>query len=605
MIGKLETTKLSEISELKEAVKDYKSALKHAQSLQSLKNCYQSFKKQQKIRANKNQEKFCSKISNLIPSDLKTIENFQFFPMLMSLKQSKISLRIPLTLYSTGKAFYLIKSENCINIQSGPETVGKFLKELPGISCMPICLFKPQDGKIKLFCNLNLLRNFIHDHSSDKGYYQYFVHPIGTNASVLVVHAKLNSYTTSYVVKNTIEIPKKDRALFEKQKSLISNPGCDKIISVFLQDNISKHELMPKITRQLTFEFPTLDSSSVTHLDYPPQIKNQKFRSLIQRIQTIDHYRNTYGGTSPHFSQNLNEIYLVNLRKINLLSAYLLKAAVPSIEKMTRILYHLLSEYIRKEYFREILETTLIFIREKDKGWTFLGVDKIKCSESLDFEEVEMDLPLKHRPSSIFIQDLSALINASIIANADFSPEKLDSDEEVIKVRHFKHLKAKSCFQTHNFDNPINLDEKVAKQINNAVFSCDTLKFKARMAKFGGETLDKKYGALGFWKEFSIKVQREIVRSSIARYFVGFTNEKFYSVSRYFFKIFSSDIDARTKKRLKTVHREAMISDEDFNVMKEIYMTALEDFFIDVEDMKFIAMSFESTRCLIVSEDNN
>ncbi|OMJ74896.1 hypothetical protein SteCoe_26103 [Stentor coeruleus] len=604
MIGKIDTTKLSEISELKEAVKDYKIALKHAKSLQSLKKCYQSYKNQQKIRAGKNQEKLCSKISNLIHSDLKTIDDFQFFPMLISLKQYKIPLRIPLTLYCSGKEYHLIKSESFVNVKSGPETVGKFLKDLPGISCLPICLFKPQDGKIKLFCNLSMLRNFIYDHSSDKGYYQHFVHPIGANASVLVAHAKLNSYTTSYVVKNNIEIPKKDRVLFEKQKSLISNSGCDKIISVFLQDSISKHELIPKVTRQLTFEFPTLDSSSVSHLDYPPQIKNQKFRNLIQRIQTIDHYRNTYGGTSPHFSQNLNEIYLVNLRKINLLSAYLLKATVPSIEKMTKTLYNLISEYIRKEYFREILEITLIYIKEKDKGWTFLGVDKIKCSKSPEFEEVEMNLPLKDRPSSIFIHDFSVILNASIINNADISPEKSDNDEEVIKVRQFKHLKAKSCFQTHNFDNPINLDDKITKQINNAVFNCDTMKFKARMAKFGGKTLDKKYEALKFWKEFSVKVQKGIVRGSIGRYFVGFTNEKFYSVSRYFFKVFSSDIDIRTKKKLKDVHREIMISDEDFDEMKKIYMNALEDFNIEDEDMKFIAMSFESIRYLIVSEDN-
>lgn len=607
MIGKLETTKLSEISELKEAVKDYKDAIKQARSLQSLKKCYQSFKKHQQVRAKKIREKICCNISNVIKPNLKTIDNFLFFPMLITLKQTKIPLRIPDTLYCTGENFHLIISEKNIEIQTGSDAVSKFLSSLPSISCMPIALFKPCDGKIKLFCNLSSLKTFIRDHSLVKGYYQHFILPTGHNASILVVHAKLNSYLNSYIIKNTLEIPKRDLMFLEKKKSLITNPECDKILAVYLQGTLSKHELISgAIKRQLTFEFPTLDSSSAANLDYPPQItNNKKYRNLIQRIKAIDHYRNTYGASTPKFPQDLNEVYLVNLRKLNVLSAYTLKAVIPIIERMSNILYFLIAKQIRKDYFREPEEMSFIFIRDQEKGWNFLRVDRIQCSNPFEYEETEVNNLMHDRTHSLLVQDLSVLLNASFLANIENKSESSESEDKIIKIRNISHLKARSCFQNTNTEKPLNLDEKVAKHINKAAYSFDTLKYKARIAKGGGLAMDKKYSASGFWKEFSIKVQRDIIKSDISRYFVGFTNEKFYNVSRYFYKVFCSDIDCKAKKRIKNIHKDMVISGADFDIMKEIYLFALDGFGIEDEDIKFIGMSFESVRSLIVSDNDN
>ncbi|OMJ80097.1 hypothetical protein SteCoe_19745 [Stentor coeruleus] len=607
MIEKLETTKISEISELKEVIKDYKNVINQAKSLQSLKKCYQSFKKHQQIRAKKIREKICCNISNVIKPNLKTIDNFEFFPMLITNKQTKIPIRIPCTLYCTGSSFHLILYEKHIEIHTGSDATSKFLSTLPSISCMPICLFKPYDGKIKLFCNLSSLKNFIKDHPSTKGYYQHFILPNGHNASILVVHAKLNSYLNSYIIKNTLEIPKRDFMFQEKKKSLITNPECDKVLAGYLQSTMSKYEpISGTLRRQLTFEFPALDSSSAAKLDYPPQIKNnKKYRNLIQRIKAIDHYRSTYGASTPKFPQDLNDIYLVNLRKINALSAYTLKAVIPIIEQMSNILYFLIAKKIRKDYFREPEEMSFIFIRDQEKGWNFLRVDRIQCLNPFEYEETEINTQIHERTHSILLQDLSVLLNASFLAKIEKKSESSESEEKNIKIRSISHIKAKSCFQNFNDKKLINLDEKVTKYINKAAYNFDRLKYKARIAKGDGLAIDKKYSALEFWKEFSIKVQKDIIKSDISRYFVGFTNEKFYNVSRYFYKVFCSDIDCKAKKRIKDVHKDMMISFKDFDVMKKIYLFALDGFGIEDEDIKFISMSFESLRCIIVSDYDN
>ena len=334
-----------EIDEFKEALDDYKKTIIRAKSHQKLSNYHKKYLEYIDDTVIKSHEKQCNKISNIIMPSLHTWDHFKIYPFLYKNRSKSLNITMPTTLYINKSLQFLIESDGKLKFSSEKNIFSQFLKNLPVISNMPICLFKPNGSKIILFYSIINIKAFINENHKAYGFYQYFILPNSPCASLLMVHAKKSNLNKYYVLQNSFEIPKVEKVNLLREKPVISNENSEKVISMHVQQTILHLKEPEKlIKRQLTFDFPdTSEKSITTEEDEKNYQKNTKknFTNLIQRIKAID-CRENFSSSNSFISDEQSDKFLVNIRNTKGLTPYKINIAIPEIEIMTNSLFSLI-----------------------------------------------------------------------------------------------------------------------------------------------------------------------------------------------------------------------------------------------------------------------
>lgn len=609
-LAKNSSLRLSDISEFKDALKSYTNVISKAKSIQSLKNYQQKFRKHIKEKVIKSNDKLCNKISKIIEPGLMTISNFQVFPLLLSIGLAKIPLRIPDTLYYDGTNWFLIRTRKILEIISGAKSCEIFLAEIQENVNSPICLFKPEDGKISMFDNSPSLKHFMVQNSKVVGYYQYFIQHGSSNASVLFAHAKKGSYIRTFIIQNNEEIPQRASKILESRHSGASNNSALQMLSACLKNIVFKHNSIKTLKRQSTFQFPESSDSSLSILEessYDKEKEPVKYTNLIQRIRASGNF--LHPSEYPYNLENSDSMksYIVKLRNTRNLTVYQLKTVIPAIEKMSKCLFIIISNHFKKNLSQEISEISLVFIKHYTLGWYFLKVKDLKLSQKPIVEKTEMEsvdtiIELSYLASSS-MSEMSKVSDSCLIANPEITRNDEQKSDKQIKIRNICSIQAKSFLNHHKAKSVnFNLSETANNCISEAALNYDSFKVNARMAKADFQSFESKYNISGIWKELSIKVQKNIMNSAIARYFFKFTSEKYYSLSQGIQKIFCSNFDSRYKKYIKNVHKEFKITHREFDIFKNIYFRNIRDYNIEEKDLEIIDINFENFRNCVVQE---
>ena len=154
-MNRILSTKVQSRKELIEVVKEYRSAVERAKSQQSLKNYHRRFREQLKSKLSKTHEKQCEKISNTISQSLYSLHSFNIWPLLYSQRGSNLALSIPPTLYHDSKLEFFAFSHEHLEFFTGPNIYESFIQGLQIEASLPICVFKPLDGKLKLISTIS------------------------------------------------------------------------------------------------------------------------------------------------------------------------------------------------------------------------------------------------------------------------------------------------------------------------------------------------------------------------------------------------------------------------------------------------------------------
>ncbi|OMJ72029.1 hypothetical protein SteCoe_29642 [Stentor coeruleus] len=611
-LAKNSSLRLSDISEFKDALKSYTNVISKAKSIQSLKNYQQKFRKHIKEKVIKSNDKLCNKISKIIEPGLMTISNFQVFPLLLSIGLTKIPLRIPDTLYYDGNNWFLIRTRKILEIISGVKSCELFLAEIQENLNSPFCLFKPEDGKISLFDSLSGLKHFMVQHSKVVGYYQHFIQHGSSNASILFAYAKKGSYIRTFIIQNNEEISQRPSKVLESRQSGTSNNSAFQMVSACLKNIVFKHNSIKTLKRQSTFQFPESSDSSLTVLEEPSYEKDKesaKYTNLIQRIRASGNFLHPNEYPSNFENSDNMRNYIVKLRNTRNLTVYQVKTVIPAIEKMSKYLFIIISNHFKKTLSQEISEISLVFIKHCTLGWYFLKVKDLKLSQKPTVEKTEIESPdtiieLSYHFSSSISDMSKASDSISLLPNPEITRNDELKNDKQIKVRSICNIQAKSFLNHHKAKSVnFNLSETANNYISEAALNYDSFKINARMAKADFQSFESKYNASGIWKELSIKVQKNIMNSAIARYFFRFSSEKYYSLSEGIQKVFCSNFDTRYKKYIKDVHKGFKITHREFDILKNIYFRNIRDYNIEEKDLEIIDINFEMFRNCVVQEN--
>ncbi|OMJ76928.1 hypothetical protein SteCoe_23596 [Stentor coeruleus] len=587
---------LSEISEFKKVLKEYRGAIKQAKAQQNLKNFHQTFQENLKRKIGKSQEKLCNKISNKIKPSIFSIHSFDFYKTLYIYKNLDANIKIIPTLYINSDIQFFVRIEERIKWTIGQEAKSAFLSSLTVSYGKPICIFKPFNGKNKLFSNLCYLETFINQNINEPGLYQHFIQTIGNNTSILLVHTKENFSNKYHIIKNKLEIPQSKNPKIERNKSSTSNLHYEEKFKNIIKDHINTYE--KSLTRQLTFGL-VIDLKLSENNNSIKSEKNKKFKNLIERI------KNPENESDKKFdlwvNEELNEKYLVNLKNSRNCVPYHMKAHMPEIEGMIKCLRNLIGKQIRKQFINELDEAELVFIKDQSLNWLFLKVKAIKCAQPQDYELANNLSFDSQSPDKI-----SPYLNLTSYMNYATKPlfdKKPNQNKQKIKIRRIENIKANSSFQFHRNTKSMNMEHNVSNFINKAAQQCDIIRYNARVLQNPDKKMSEKYSTSTFWKDFSVKFYTIIVESDISKYYLKFNNENFHAMSRATLRIFCCDMDKMFLKKLSESHKHYSISNNDYDIFISTFIRVISEYRIDEDDLKLIHTSFESIRACIVNSN--
>lgn len=588
---------VSEINEFKKVLKEYRGVIKQAKAQQNLKSFHQNYQKILKRKVGKSQEKLCNKISNKIKPSLFSIHSFDFYKTLYIYKNLVYNIKIIPTFYINQDIQFFVRTEERIKWTIGEEAKSTFLSSLTITYGKPICIFKPFNGKKKLFSNFSFLETFINQNPKESGLYQQFIHTMGNNSSILLVHTKENSSNKFHIIKNKLEIPQAKNPKIERNKSSTSNLQYEKKFKSIIKDHINTHE--KSLLRQLTFGSVIDLNLSYTN-DSIKLRKNKNYSNLIERI------KNSANESDNRFelwvNEELNEKYLVDLKNSRNCVPYHMKAHMPEIEGMIKCLRNLIGKQIRKQFVNDLDEAELVFIKDQSLNWLFLKVKAIKCAQPQDYEldnTISFDFQDPGKVSPYL--NLTSYINYSIKPLFDKKPNQ---NKQKIKIRRIENIKANSSFQFHRSTKSLNMEDNASSFINKAAQQCDIIRYNARVLQNPDKKMSEKYSTSTFWKEFSVKFYKIIAESDISKYYLRFSNENFHAMSRATLRVFSCDMNKAFLKKITEHHRHYNISNSDYEIFTRTFIKVISEYGIGEDDLKLIHTSFESVKACIVVNSN-
>lgn len=644
------------INEFKKALHDYTEALSQAKLHQSLKNYHSRYREFLNAKVEKSQEKRCIQISNAISSSLFTLHDFDIYPLLFSLRSNKLLLKLPTTYYYNHDLKFMVKSAENLEFTSGPEAFLEFFNDFEDSHSYfqnsksfnktqksedkieyPVCIFKTFDGKIRFFDSKSSAKEFMEENKDQYGLYQTFVKPSKGTPAVLMHHLKKGLASKLYVLQNKI-LGENDKNQFHRSNSVKSKTtnlyrsGTGTAFASQLENTYLESEVL---------YYPAVDCSVTKpqNLNYSEMPKN--CTSLIKRLRYLENPT----ASSSTTEEELNDKYVIDPRNTKSLTLYMVKIPIPEIESMSQSLIWHLSRDFKQKFNKEVDELQVLYIKDKDKGWLLLKVKAVKSSDSIELQGLKGGFSESDKSSTssnksrnhlrtnsdirickkgslrgskgYVIDDEktckgflsfenSVTFSKFIEKNVILPTQMIKTDKNVLKkrisIRNVGNIKASNSFQKLQNKSSIIYTKKPIQQIDECVQSYEKLSFKVKMQSknFCGPL--EKYSPMCFWKEFSYKVNEEILKSPLRRYFKGFTRKNIKKFSRAILRIFCLDIDLQFKKDIEESHKGLKITEGDYLQYRDIFVKNLKDFGIEECDLKMIMISFDYMKDCVVDD---
>ena len=596
-------TNMRNSKELIESLKEYRKVIEKAKSQQSLKNYHKKFRENLQFKLDKSHEKQCERISNCITPSLYSLHSFDIWPILYSYRNKNLEILVPTTLYRDSNLEFLVKSERALEFFNGPDIFESFLKDVPKYSNIPVCLYKPARGKMKLFSSEFNVRQFLASQKNFQGYFQYFIPPSGLNPSLVLVNYHKGSQAKSYILKNSNEIPVNDKNI-EKTENHMDSVTTDKFLHTMLTEFSNKNVQRP-LKRKVTFDFSSSLNNSAVLPEQSSMIESSKpknFTNLIQRIKSIEGLDDSSNPESSQlFLDNNTSKFLVDLSNTRVLTPYNLIVKVKPLEHMTKTLFNSIEIYMKKKFAKDVQELNLSFIKDINGDFIFLKVNALKYAQPYKFEGFcDLGESLEENSFHMSFMENSRILNTTFIPIVQNAQRKMSELKTVIKIKNVQDLKAKHL-KVVKKRNSLNLNVDVKRCIDDAVNSLDLMKRNIRMRKKSYQDLSVKYSASSFWKAFTVQVYRFCIKSSLGRVFKRMSNEKFYGMSKGLFRVFCSDIGPNFVRDLVRIHKNLNITSEEYSEFKSIIMNNLKYYVTAKDDLELVEVNLESLRSSIAN----
>ncbi|OMJ90922.1 hypothetical protein SteCoe_6585 [Stentor coeruleus] len=606
-------------AELIESLHDYTRTVNILKSQQCLKNYHSKFRKHLQQKLSKCQEKYCTKISNYIPSSLFAVRNFQIFPLLLSYHKLASDLKIPSTLYVTQKQAYLFTYKTKLVISSGYEVIDKFINILRFSSGFPICSFKPLDGKIIFIMSLEKLRNMLISPEKEIGYYQEFIKPLGKKASILITHSKKNSYNKYYLVHKADFPEKTITSSVDINHSSPSKITTELNIPLYLKEqmDIAKRA---HINKRLTHERHRSEH-------FMPKLENingmKSCTNLIQRLKP---------NTDERFKRP-EELYVINPQDTKCLIPYQIKVSIPEVNAMIQKLYLIFSHKFAKNYNKSIDELQLIFIKDTEKGWLLLKIEAVKLNEPFEYQEDSESLAMNETSFKTEMDESRFHLNESrlplytTIVPLEESFEKSILPHNKIRIRHFssiiaKNIQEKEMIQCSKVVDSSALNLKISKKrnrvtdnikdftvfpnkkyellINEAALNYDVYTKAHKLCQDDICKFSQKYGAQEVWTTAAVKIHKSLLKSPLCNFFSNFNSEKFKNYAKSIERILCLKVNSKYKKEMQDFHKGFSISNHDYDMYRNIFAENIKKIVRDSNDFEIIMMNFDVLRKFIV-----
>ena len=607
-MNRILSTKVQSRKELIEVVKEYRSAVERAKSQQSLKNYHRRFREQLKSKLSKTHEKQCEKISNTISQSLYSLHSFNIWPLLYSQRGSNLALSIPPTLYHDSKLEFFAFSHEHLEFFTGPNIYESFIQGLQIEASLPICVFKPLDGKLKLISTISTLRNYFRNKDSICGYFQYYMPPTSQCTSILLSYYRKGAPIKSFIIQNNSQVPYREKTHQEEPKLVIDSHPTDKILRTMLREfKINKNE--SKLKRKLTFDFnhSANNSAFISEQVSIIESKPNNFTNLAQRIKSLeahDEFINTE--SFQLFLDNNAKKFVVDLANTRFLTPYNLKVFEPGVKNMVKTVFALTESFIKKNMAKDLNEITLSFIRNYKKKWVLLKVNALKYAQPYNFEECSLNgESLDENSFHMSFLDNSRILNTTFIpVVVENAKRKASIIKPVIKIRHLEDIKAKSSVKFVKKRKSLGITEKVQKCLEDACKNLDFMRRNVRMSKKNFINLADKYSASTFWKELTVKIYKTMLATHLAKYFSNTTADKFYAMSDAMFKVLTSDIGPNFLRKISQAHRNLHITNEDFEEYKLIFINNLKLYIFDKSDIEIVEINLDSLKNSLTCTDS-
>lgn len=406
----------ADLGELRNAIQEYSTTIEKLKNTPSLNNYHKQFKRQQNSRYLMMKENILAKIQQLIPPGIGTDLNFNIYDFLSSISnKSEVCVPIIDTLLVTEKKqmFYITNNSNGIVLcTKSDQAYSKFIRCLNprNNSTIPICIFKPVNGKKLLFETLGKLMEFFAETEDVEGLFQKFIFGTNDHLSLLRVHWKLNSIMKGYQIDNMekIEIPRVHNARSRKHINKLAQRYSPEISEENLILNVKSNEALLSQAHKIIaakehrhaprnfsvisdFSYKDANSNLMDEqfclLDTEPCKSITPMTCLKTQLQSACY--KPWDDSKEHSGFAMKDIdtekYLVTGLNPRLAHVTEIKNMYPEVKSIAMELVYLLTKRFSK---RKMVEITLDFIKEGQK-WVVLGCDKIRFDEDpKSFKEI-------------------------------------------------------------------------------------------------------------------------------------------------------------------------------------------------------------------------
>lgn len=114
------------------------------------------------------------------------------------------------------------------------------------------------------------------------------------------------------------------------------------------------------------------------------------------------------------------------------------------------------------------------------------------------------------------------------------------------------------------------------------------------------QKLELKYGAVEFWAPAAVKIHKNLVKSPLQPFFIGFNREKLKRYERSIEKILCCKVDHQYKKEMQIFHKGFSISNADYDLYRKIFSRCVKKIVKDEKDFELVMINFDSLREFIV-----
>ncbi|CAG9334579.1 unnamed protein product [Blepharisma stoltei] len=211
---------------------------------------------------------------------------------------------------------------------------------------------------------------------------------------------------------------------------------------------------------------------------------------------------------------------------------------------------------------------------------------------------------------------------SKILPLFDFKEQSIEAYKNLLKsgtmpLNMIKHSLASPAHQSpsspEQAQNPSLIMNKPA--FDNEVYRCsrrhltatvdsfDSLSKKIKISKIKEQDLVGKYGGEDFWQHFILSLYGQILADKVLnKHFKCTQLENFEMICTSMYKVFNSDINMQFRRRVRAVHANYLVNEQEFESYSDIFEKTLEEFLIEEDDKTVIMSQIKSMKCLVVRQ---